>query len=60
MIKIPVLMLYPDNFTTLSGKRISAVVEMKHLEYLAAVIGKTLQLDWIQTMGADFFKRFHA
>ena len=60
MIKIPVLMLYPDNFTTLPGKRIKTVVEMKHLEYLAAVIGKTLQLDWVQTMGADFFEKFHA
>lgn len=60
MIKIPVLMLYPDNFTTPSGKQIRTLVDLKHIEHLAAVIGKTLQLDWIQIMGADFFKRFHS
>ena len=60
LIKIPVLMIYPDNFVTPSGEKIRTLVEMKHVEYLAAVIGKTLQLDWIQTLGADFFKKFHA
>ena len=59
LIKIPVLMLYPDNFVTPSGERIRTLVEMKHVEYLAAIIGKTLQLDWIQTMGAGLFKKFH-
>ena len=50
LIKIPVLMLYPENFISLSGEQIATVVEMKHVEYLAAVIGKTLQLDCVQTL----------
>ena len=50
MIKIPVLMLYPDNFMTPCGNSINTVVETKHIEYLAAVIGKTIQLDWVQTL----------
>ena len=49
LIKIPFLMLYPDSFNNPSGKMPSARIEQHHIEHLAAVIGKTIQLDWVQT-----------
>ena len=42
-------MLFPDKFITSSGKKLNAQVEQQHIEHLAAVIGKTIQLDWVQT-----------
>ena len=49
LIKIPFLMLYPERFINPSGKMPSARIEQHHIEHLAAVIGKTIQLDWVQT-----------
>ena len=51
-IKIPVLMLYPDNFVTKSGTPIETIVQSEHVHYLAAMIGQSLQLDWVQTLCA--------
>ena len=42
-------MLYPDRFINPLGKTSSARIEKHHIEHLAAVIGKTIQLDWVQT-----------
>ena len=49
LIKIPFLMLYPNRFINPLGKTPSAQIEQHHIEHLAAVIGKTIQLDWVQT-----------
>ena len=42
-------MLFPDKFKTPLGKAPNIQIEQQHIEYLAAVIGKTIQLDWVQT-----------
>lgn len=42
-------MLYPDRFINPFGKTPIARIEKHHIEHLAAVIGKTIQLDWVQT-----------
>ena len=49
LIKVPFVMLFPDKFITPSGKKPNTRIEQKHIEHLAAVIGKTIQLDWVQT-----------
>ena len=49
LIKIPILMHYPDKFINPLGKTPSARIEQHHIEHLAAAIGKTIQLDWAQT-----------
>jgi len=51
-IKIPVLMLYPDSFVTKFGTKIETIVQSEHVEYLAAMISQTLELDWVQTLCA--------
>lgn len=50
VIKIPLLMLFPEKIITLSGETPNTQIEKHHIEYLAAVIGNTLQLDWVQTL----------
>ena len=50
LIKIPLLMLFPEKIITPSGETPNTQIEKHHIEYLAAVIGKTLQLDWVQTL----------
>ena len=49
LIKVPFVMLFPDKFITPSGKAPNTQIEQQHIEYLAAVISKTIQLDWVQT-----------
>ena len=49
LVKIPYLMLYPARFITTLGKTPSKQIEQQHIEHLAAVIGKIVQLDWVQT-----------
>ena len=49
LIKVPFVMLFPDKFITPLGKKLNTRIEQKHIEHLAAVIGKTIQLDWVQT-----------
>ena len=50
LIKIPLLMLFPEKIITPSGGTSNTQIEKHHIEYLAAVIGKTLQLDWVQNL----------
>ena len=49
LIKVPFVMLFPDKFITPLGEAPNTQIERQHIEYLAAVIGKTIQLDWVQT-----------
>ncbi len=49
-IKVPCLMLFPDRFHTASGNTLNVPIEKDHIEYLAAIIGQALKLDWVQTI----------
>ena len=51
-IKVPCLMLFPDRFHTTSGNTLNVQIEKDHIEYLAAIIGQALKLDWVQTICA--------
>ena len=51
-IKVPCLMLFPDRFHTASGNTLNLQIEKDHIEYLAAIIGQALKLDWVQTICA--------
>ena len=51
-IKVPCLMLFPDRFHTASGNSLDVQIEKDHIEYLAAIIGRALKLDWVQTICA--------
>jgi hypothetical protein len=57
LIRIPSLMVFPENFVSPLKTKIDTVVEMEHANYVAAVIGKSLQLDWVQTSCASKFKK---
>lgn len=50
LIKIPFLMFYPERFITPLGENPSVRIEQHHIKHLAAIIGKTIQLDWVQTL----------
>ena len=52
LIKVPCLMLFPDQFSTASGNTLNLQIEKDHIEYLAAIIGQALKLDWVQTICA--------
>ena len=51
-IKVSCLMLFPDQISTALGNTLNVQIEKDHIEYLAAVIGKALKLDWVQTICA--------
>ena len=51
-IKVPCLMLFQDRFHTASGNSLDVQIEKDHIEYLAAIIGRALKLDWVQTICA--------
>ena len=57
LIRIPSLMVFPENFVSPLKTNIDTAVEMEHANYVAAVIGKSLQLDWVQTSCASKFKK---
>ena len=50
-IQIPVLMLYPPEFTWDCKDVLETKVEMEHLNIVSAILGKSLQLDWVQVYG---------
>ena len=50
-IQIPVLMLYPPEFTWESKDTLETKVEMEHLNVISVILGKSLQLDWVQVYG---------
>ena len=52
LIKVPCLMLFPDRFHSASGNTLDVQIEKDHIEYLAAIIGQALKLDWVQTICA--------
>ena len=52
LIKVPCLTLFPDQFSTTLGTNLNVQIEKDHIEYLAAMIGKALKLDWVQTICA--------
>ena len=52
LIKVPCLMLFPNEFSTASGNTLNLQIEKDHIEYLAAIIGQALKLDWVQTICA--------
>ena len=51
-IKVPCLRLFPNRFHTASGNTLNLQIEKDHIEYLAAIIGQALKLDWVQTICA--------
>ena len=51
-IKVPCLMLFPDRFYTASGNSLDVQIEKDHIEYWAAILGRALKLDWVQTICA--------
>ena len=46
-------MLFPNQFSTALGNTLNVQIEKDHIEYLAAIIGKALKLDWVQTICAE-------
>ena len=56
LIRIPSLMVFPENFVSPFKTKIDKIVDMEHANYVAAVIGKSLQLDWVQTSCASKVK----
>ena len=50
-IRIPVLMLFPPEFTWESKDVLETKVKMDHLNVVSAIIGKSLKLDWMQVKG---------
>ena len=57
LIRIPALMVFPENFVSPLKTKIDKVVDMDHANYVAAVIGKSLQLDWVQTSCTNKVKK---
>ena len=53
-IEIPAIMFFPPDFTDKSGQKLDLIVELDHAEYVGAVIGRSLELDWVETRGAKF------
>ena len=46
-IRVPVLMLYPPEFTWESKDVLETKVEMNHLNVVSSILGQSLQLDWV-------------
>jgi len=53
-IEIPAIMFFPPDFTDKSGQKLDLIVELDHAEYVGAVIGRSLELDWVETRGVKF------
>ena len=51
-IRIPVLMLYPPEFTWESKDSLETKVEMNHLNVVSSILGQSLQLDWVAVHAA--------
>ena len=51
-IRIPVLMLYPPEFTWESKDVLETKVEMNHLNVVSSILGQSLQLDWVAVHAA--------
>jgi hypothetical protein len=47
-------MFFPPDFTDKSGQKLDFIVELDHAEYVGAVIGRSLELDWVETRGVKF------
>ena len=46
--EIPAIMIFPPEFTDELGSELSIPVEMKDVDVVSAIIGKSLKLDWVQ------------
>ena len=44
-------MIFPPEFTDELGSELSIPVEMKDVNVVSAIIGKSLKLDWMQVEG---------
>ena len=51
-ISVPVLMFYTSRFLSPDGNPIKTTLTTDHLDALAAVLGHTLKLDWVQSIAA--------
>ena len=51
-ISVPVLMFYTSRFLSSDGNPIKTTLTTDHLDALAAVLGHTLKLDWVQSIAA--------
>lgn len=51
-ISVPVLMFYTSRFLSPDRNPINTTLTTDHLDALAAVLGHTLKLDWVQSIGA--------
>jgi hypothetical protein len=51
-ISVPVLMFYTSRFHSPDGNPIKTTLTTDHLDALAAVLGHTLKLDWVQSIAA--------
>ena len=50
-IEIPALMFFPPEFTYTSGAKLNVCVELQDAQYVSAIMGKSLKLDWVQING---------
>ena len=51
LVSVPVLMFFPSQFLTPLGDPIRNVVTGDDLQYVGAVMGQSLKLDWVQSIG---------
>ena len=50
-VEIPAIMVFPPEFTGKSGSGLYISVDMEHANFVSAILGQSLKLDWIEVNG---------